>query len=132
MQAADSSAQQRWYVIKDDAQPSCAISHEAFTEEWDEDLQEWIYTDAVRLPAEVAQLPGIAVEPGSIVKTSLLDEQTLHRLQAHMKAQKGASNVQAAGGVKRERAASGAADGPLAQLAKLAGGFKQEPSSAAA
>eukprot|EP00892_Ulva_mutabilis_P003012 jgi/Ulvmu1/12711/UM095_0015.1 len=67
---------QRFYVIKDDSQTTCAISHEPFEEDWDNDLQEWVYVNAVRLPESLSKLPEIGLPPGSIVKVALLDPAT--------------------------------------------------------
>lgn len=67
---------QRFCVIKDDSQTTCAISHEPFEEEWDADLQEWVYVNAVRLPEALSKLPEIGLPPGSIVKVALLDPET--------------------------------------------------------
>lgn len=60
-------------VVKDDAQPCCAICGEPFSEEWDDRLQEWVYVDAARLPARIAQLPDVGLLAGAIVKIGVLD-----------------------------------------------------------
>lgn len=67
---------QRFFVIKDDTQTRCAISNEPFEEEWDGELQEWVYVNAVRLPESLSRLPEIDLPPGSIVKVALLDAAT--------------------------------------------------------
>jgi hypothetical protein len=71
--------EQRLYVVKDDAQPTCAISGEPFNETWDEELQEWIYMDAVRVPP--ALLSDVGLQPGAIVKVALLDTKTVEKIR---------------------------------------------------
>jgi uncharacterized protein YceK len=78
----DSKAKKRGpYVIKDESQPRCALCHEPFTEEWDEDLQEWVYRDAVRLPAQIASLPSLDLPSNSIVKVGLLPADAAQKLK---------------------------------------------------
>lgn len=83
MQAAD-AAPQRYTVPKDDTQTTCDISSEPFAEEWDDEAQEWVYVDAVRLPPNDSPLLAtLSVEArrqfsgGKIVKVSLLDKDAL-------------------------------------------------------
>ena len=66
------------FVTKDETQPLCAISSEPFKEEWNEELQEWVFIDAVRLTASVASELGL--DEGVIVKVGLLDDDVLARL----------------------------------------------------
>jgi hypothetical protein len=75
--------QVRFSVLKDDKQTRCAVCSEPFIEEWDSDLQEWVYADAVRLPPFAANDPAVGVEPGKIVKVSVLPSALLPRLEKH-------------------------------------------------
>jgi hypothetical protein len=119
VQAEGAGKAQRAFVIKDEGQPRCALCGEPFTEEWDEDLQEWIYVDAVRLPAEIAGLPGIGLPAGSIVKAGLLDSDALKLLGDYTKRREG----EAGRGVKRKGEWGGKQEGgpPAARIKTEAG-----------
>ena len=92
------------YVVKDDTQTACAISGEPFSETWDDDLQDWVYEDAVRIPPnlDVPDLPN-----GAIVKVALLGDHICAKIREmtgdHRKRKNGMGEVNRSKRVKRER-----------------------------
>jgi hypothetical protein len=97
VQADQEAKEGRSFVVKDDSQTRCAMCNEPFMEEWNDSLQEWVYLDAVRLPPAIAELPGINLPSGCIVKVGLLDPGTLKLLQEYSEEEQGSR-----GGVKRK------------------------------
>lgn len=69
-QAAQPEAPAQHTVEEDPAQPTCAISGEAFERSYDPDTDKWYYEDAVVLAGE--QAASFGVMEGSIVKVQCL------------------------------------------------------------
>lgn len=92
------------FVLKDDAQPTCAISGEPFNETWDDNLQDWVYMDAVRIPPnlDVPDLPN-----GAIVKVALLGDSVCSKIREiaanDRKRKNGGGDTNRFKRVKRER-----------------------------
>lgn len=111
--------EERPYVIKDSSQPRCALCNEPFAEEWNDDVQDWVYVDAARLPAAIANLPDLQLPAEAIVKVGLLDPGT-HKLLLEYKASEAGKQESS----KRKRE-GGDADAPASVRQAL--GVKAEP-----
>jgi hypothetical protein len=93
-------------VLKDDAQPRCAICNEPFVEEWDSEQQEWVYTKAVRLPPFAAAHPDVTAEAGKIVKINVLPIEIVEELEKREKERrKKVKRAEAVASGKRKRKA---------------------------
>lgn len=96
---------EKMFVKKDDSQPSCALSGEPFTETWNDELQDWVYMDAVRIPSSL-DVPG--VPNGSIVKVALLEDKLIAKVREmtghdRKRSNSGGGDVSRFKRVKRER-----------------------------